>query len=199
MKHRFVQDVSELPTYGFGPRSPIWWGTLGFVALEGTGFVLAAGGYLYLAFLNQQWPLSAGAPGLLWSSVATLLFLASALPNHLVSKAARDHHLAKVRLLLVLMSLVGIALLIIRLFEFGALNVRWDQNAYGSMVWVLLGLHTAHLLTDVGDTLVLTALMFTRHGKGKRFSDVSDNAFYWHFVVASWAPMYLLLYWVPRL
>jgi heme/copper-type cytochrome/quinol oxidase subunit 3 len=67
------------------------------------------------------------------------------------------------------------------------------------MVWVLLGLHTAHLLTDLGDTLVLTALMFTRHAKGKRFSDVEDNAFYWNFVVLSWLPIYALLYWAPRL
>ena len=33
MRQRSVQDVSELPTYGFGSTSPIWWGTLGFVAL----------------------------------------------------------------------------------------------------------------------------------------------------------------------
>jgi heme/copper-type cytochrome/quinol oxidase subunit 3 len=75
--------------------------------------------------------------------------------------------------------------------------VLWDTYVYGSLVWFLLGLHTTHLLTDAGDTVVLAALMFTRHARrGKRFSDVSDNAFYWHFVVASWLPIYLLLYWV---
>ena len=40
--------------------------------------------------------------------------------------------------------------------------------------------------------------MFTRHAHGKRFSDVEDNAFYWYFVVATWVPMYVLIYWVPR-
>ena len=44
-----------------------------------------------------------------------------------------------------------------------------------------------------------SSLMFTRHAKGKRFSDVSDNAFYWYFVVASWVPLYALIYGVPRL
>ena len=43
------------------------------------------------------------------------------------------------------------------------------------------------------------ALMFTRHGySGKRFSDVSDNAFYWNFVVAAWLPIYLLSTGLPR-
>jgi cytochrome c oxidase subunit 3 len=98
------------------------------------------------------------------------------------------------------MSLLGIAPLVVRWFEFPALNVRWNTNAYGSAVWFLLGLHTTHLLTDVADTLVLAALMFTRQGNnGRRFSDVSDNAFYWDFVVLTWLPIYALLYWVPRI
>jgi heme/copper-type cytochrome/quinol oxidase subunit 3 len=97
------------------------------------------------------------------------------------------------------MSVLGIVLIVLRVFEIGALPIRWDQNAYGSMVWMLLGLHTAHIVTDVIDTIVLTVLMFTRHGHGKRFSDVSDNAFYWNFVVLSWPPIYVLLYWTPRL
>jgi heme/copper-type cytochrome/quinol oxidase subunit 3 len=52
---------------------------------------------------------------------------------------------------------VGLLTLAIRAFEFAHLNVGWDQNAYGSILWVILGLHATHLITDVGDTLVLTA------------------------------------------
>jgi heme/copper-type cytochrome/quinol oxidase subunit 3 len=87
---------------------------------------------------------------------------------------------------LVLLSLLGIAPLIVRAFEFPALRMRWDTDAYGSIVWFLLALHTTHLIADVGDTIVLSVLMFTRHGENpRRFSDASDNAFYWDFVVLS--------------
>lgn len=199
MKQRFVQDVSDLPTYGFGPRMTMWWGTLGFAALEGTGFALAAGTYLYLVWLNPQWPLADKPPDLFWSGLLTLIFLASLWPNHLANRNAKRQDLRRVRRDLVIMSLIGIALAVVRFFEFGTLNILWDQNAYGSVVWLLLGLHTAHLLTDLGDTLVLTVLMFTRHGHSKRFSDVEDNAFYWDFVVFSWLPIYALIYWVPRM
>jgi heme/copper-type cytochrome/quinol oxidase subunit 3 len=105
---------------------------------------------------------------------------------------------AAFRLLLVVMSIVGVVLIGIRIMEFAVLPVRWDRNAYASFVWVLLGLHGTHVLTDVVDTVVVTVLMFTRHGRGKRFSDVEDNAFYWYFVVLSWLPLYVVLYWVPR-
>ncbi len=64
----------------------------------------------------------------------------------------------------------------------------------------MLGLHTTHIITDLGDTLVLAVLMFTRHGDNKRrFGDVQDNAMYWNFVVLTWLPIYACLYWVPRL
>jgi cytochrome c oxidase subunit 3 len=41
--------------------------------------------------------------------------------------------------------------------------------------------------------------MFTVHAKPRRFSDVTDNVFYWNFVVVAWLPLYILLDWVPRL
>jgi cytochrome c oxidase subunit III len=198
MRHRPVQDLSRLPDYGFGSRMTPFWGTLAFMTLEGMGFALAAGAFFYLAWLNPEWPLSVRPPDLFWSSMHTVIALASLWPNHFAEKHAKAEELARVRRILVIMSLIGLALLANRVMEFYTLHVRWDTNAYGSMVWILLGLHTAHLATDVADTLVLTVLMFTRHAHGKRFSDVEDNAFYWYFVVASWLPIYVLIYWVPR-
>jgi cytochrome c oxidase subunit 3 len=98
------------------------------------------------------------------------------------------------------MSVLGAVLLGIRVFEFPALNIWWDTNAYGSMLWLILALHTTHVATDVGDTLVVTVLMFTKEGHvPRRFTDVEDNAFYWYFVVASWVPLYVLLYWFQRI
>jgi cytochrome c oxidase subunit III len=199
MRHRPVQDVSDLPDYAFGNRMTPFWGTLAFMTLEGTGFALAAGSYLYLVWLNPQWPLADKPPDLLWSSLLTAVLLISFWPDHIAKRSAKHEDLHKVRRDLLIMSFVAIVVLGLRAFEFGTLNVRWDQNAYGSIVWVLLGLHTAHVLTDAIDTFVLTALMFTRHAHGKRFSDAEDNAFYWDFVVVSWLPIYALIYWVPRL
>ena len=78
----------------------------------------------------------------------------------------------------------AIAFIVIRVFEFGSLNCSWDTNAYGSVVWTLLGAHSAHLITDFIDTIVLIVLLFAGPIEGKRFVDVSENALYWYFVVA---------------
>ncbi|MBV8564828.1 MAG: cytochrome c oxidase subunit 3 [Methylobacteriaceae bacterium] len=199
MKTRTVQDVSALPTFGYGPAASIWWGTAAFMMLEGTGFVLVAATYLYLAVVNPHWPPTGEPPGLLWSTLLTIALLASAWPNQLAKRSGERADLPATRLNLVVMSAIGFLILALRAMEFTTLNVRWDTNAYGSIVWVILGLHTTHIITDLGDTVVLAVLMFTAHGRGKRFSDVSDNAFYWYFVILTWLPLYLLLYFVPRL
>jgi cytochrome c oxidase subunit III len=198
LPHRIVLNARHMPGYAYGPRSPIWWGTVGFAAAEGMGFAMAIGAYFYLVFINGKWPLSAAPPDLLWSSLFTVLMLVSIWPNYMANRHAEREDLGGSRRALVIMSLIGIALVGLRIMEFGVLHVRWDQNAYGSILWFLLGLHTLHLITDLGDTIVLTILMFTRHGHGKRFSDVGDNAFYWFFVVASWLPIYVLIYLFPR-
>lgn len=200
MKERVALDLAHLPPHGGGSASPTWWGTLVFMLLEGSGFAITIAVYLYLRSLAPVWPIGAPPPDV-WPGVAvTLILLASLVPNYLVSRWAKAGDLGKVRLGLVVMSVLGILPLILRIFEFGALNVSWDSNAYGSVVWTLLALHTTHVITDLGDTLVLAVLMFTRHGpNARRFGDVEDNAMYWNFVVVTWLPIFACLYGIPRL
>jgi len=200
LKQTVVLDLTKLPPHGLGTASLTWWGTLAFMLIEGTGFALSIVVYLYLMSLASQWPLNAPLPDLLPGTALTVSLIVSLVPNIFLARWAREQNLVKVRIGLIIMSLLGVAPLIIRIFEFPAMHIRWDQNAYGSIVWVMLGLHTTHIITDLIDTLVLTCLMYSRHGDNpRRYGDVSDNAMYWNFVVATWLPMYVCLYWVPRL
>jgi heme/copper-type cytochrome/quinol oxidase subunit 3 len=200
MRERVVLDVSGLILHGKGSESLTWWGTLAFMLIEATGFALAISTYFYLYALAPQWPIGGPIPDVGAGTLVLLLLLASVPPNVLVSRWAGERDLRKVRIGMVVMSLLSTAPLVVRAFEFPALKVLWDSNAYGSIVWILLGLHTTHLITDLGDTLVLAAIMLTRHGDNRRrFGDVQDNALYWNFVVITWLPIYVCLYWVPRL
>jgi cytochrome c oxidase subunit III len=191
-------DVAALPSYGFGHRSIMWWGTLGMMAIEGTVFALTVATYFYLRSHSSTWPMSVLPPDLLWGTVNTVVLLASMLPNHLAKRAAERHDVAGVRLWIFVSLLFAVVFLAVRAMEFATLNVRWDGNAYGSVVWTLLGFHTAHLATDAADTLVLGILFLTGPLEGKRFVDVSENSMYWYFVVWAWIPIYLTIYWGAR-
>lgn len=198
---RFTDDVAALPTHKFGPSSLTWWGIIGFMLIEGGFFALTFAAYFFLMGHEQGWPPEGRqAPDLLAGTLFTLVILLSEIPNTMIKKAANAHDTAAVRRLMPVMVAVGVLLLVIRGFEFNSLNCRWTDNAYGSVIWALLVLHASHLLTDWIDTVVLAALMRTDLGyEGRRFVDVDENSLYWRYVWLLWLPIYLMIYWVPRL
>ena len=200
MIQRQVIDVAALPDHAFGSRSIMWWSTMTIIAIESTVFALAIGSYFYLQGNEEAWPPPDTAlPGLLWPTINVFILLASLWPNEMTKRAAEDMDVGRTRKWIVIALMFSVGFVAVRALEFTRLNVSWDSNAYGSATWTLLGFHTLHLVTDLMDSLVLAVLMFTRHGdKPRRFVDVAENAFYWYFVVLSWIPIYLVLYWAPR-
>ena len=193
-------DVSTLPPGAFGSRSLMWWGTMGIVLIEGTVFALAIGAYFFLATRAPSWPPSGVAPpALRWGTINTIVLLASLIPNELAKRAGERVDLRGVRLWMVACLVFGVVFNVLRVYEFKYLNVTWDHDAYGSVVWLLLGLHTTHIVTDFLDTGVLTALMFIGPVEERRYVDVEENALYWYFVVLAWLPIYGVIYWAPRL
>jgi heme/copper-type cytochrome/quinol oxidase subunit 3 len=170
------------------------------VLIEGTVFALAIGSYFFLRTRTASWPPGGGAaPDLLWGTVNTGVMLASLIPNELAKHAGERVDLRGVRLWLVACLLFGVGFNAVRALEFMHLNVQWDHDAYGSIVWLLLGLHTTHIVTDFLDSAVLTVLMFIGPIEERRFIDVEENAVYWYFVVFAWLPIYGVIYWAPRL
>jgi cytochrome c oxidase subunit 3 len=192
-------DVGGIQTYGFGHRSLLWWATMCMMVIEGMVFAMIVMSYMYLKGRVPHWPPSGLPPRLFWGTVNTIVLLASCVPNALTKKAAERFDLPRVRLWTAVCIGFAVAFNAIRFVEFGALNVRWDSNAYGSIVWVLLGYHTTHVLTDFLDSSVLAALVFFGPMDEHRFVDVSENSLYWYFVVLTWLPIYAVIYLAPRI
>jgi cytochrome c oxidase subunit III len=193
-----ILDVTGLQTYAFGHRSLMWWGTFGMILIEATVFALAIGTYFYLRDLASAWPPHGVPPVLTYGTLNTVILLLSAIPNQWTKHQAERENLRGTRIGLCICLAFGALFIVVRGFEFGALQTSWNTSAYGSIVWALLLLHTIHLVTDFIDSVVLTVLMFTGPLAGRRFVDVSENAVYWWFVVISWLFIYAAIYLVPR-
>ena len=200
LQPHFTGDLATLPTHGFSHRALTWWGVMAFFLIEGTAFIMAIAAYFFLLNQEQAWPPPPYAPpDVLAGTLFTIVMLLSEIPNTAAKHAAEKGQLRKLRRLLIAACAIGAVLLGLRLWEFGSLNVLWYENAYGSVLWLLLFLHATHFVTDWADTLVLAALMHGRHGmEGRRFVDVSENCLYWRFVWLAWLPIYLRIYWLPR-
>ena len=195
-----VVDLRELPDVVFGPRDLMWWGTLGFIVIEGFTLVLCAAAYVYLTQNYSTWPPertplpSLGAP-----TVQVLVMLASLPVVWWVAKAAHRYDLGKVRIGLTLATLFNAAFLAIRLVELlVSLNVRWDTNAYASAQWMLLCMHGTLLAVELIEVGGMMLIFWLAPIEEKHFSDVADMVFYWFFMVLAWLPLYVLCFLVPR-
>ena len=196
---RIAGDVAELPTVTFGHRSLMWWGTLGFMVIEGWTTALLVAAYLYLRQNYETWPpLRTPYPSLLIPSINLAILLFSIIPAKMTERCAKQLDEDGVKRWLVIMSAVTIPTVVIRWWELWALNTRWDSTAYGSAAWTVVGFHTSLLLLDVIDTVGLTLFYHVKRMPVKSFSDTADNSFYWYFTVGIWIPVYLVVYVGPR-
>ncbi len=193
-------DASVLPDSAYGPRTPLWWGNLGLITIEGTMFVLMIGTYFYLWKDFRTWPPeSTPLPDPLFGTLVLVVLLLSVGVQEWVRRLAiRAGSRRALFLGSLATTLLCIAALVLRVFEFPALNVQWDSNAYGSTLWTLLGLHSVHLLAETGETALLTLLVGLKEPDRDDRLDLEVNADYWYFVGGIGIVLYLLVYWGPR-
>jgi heme/copper-type cytochrome/quinol oxidase subunit 3 len=125
--------------------------------------------------------------------------LVTTMPARLAARAATRLDHAAVRRALVLQSAGALLLMLLRIPELGALHTRWDSHAYGSIVWTTIGLHIVIALTDVADTIGLTAIFLRGREENKHFTGIHDNSLYWYFIVVSWIIVDLVIFVGPRI
>ena len=196
---RALIDVSGLPHHAFGSRTPAWWGTVGFMVIEGTSLVLLLASLLYVRRNFDVYPpAGTAAPDLLAPTIGTALFLLSIIPARVASRAARLHDLGTMQRILPVLLLIQLAIGVVRVFEFDALNTRFDSNAYGSILWFTLGLHSLLLLADFAESFFIALIFFRGPLEKKHFSEATDDIIYWYFLIGSWIPCYVLLYLGPH-
>jgi cytochrome c oxidase subunit III len=197
---RPTADAAALPSVTFGQRSMMWWGTLGFMTIEGWTIALLVAAYLYLRQNYVAWPpLRTPNPSLLIPTINLALMLVSIVPAWIAARAAARLDTTAVKRWLVITCIIELPILVLRWWELWALNTRWDTTAYGSAAWTIVGFHTSLLLLDVLDTYGLTLFYFLRRQPVKSFSDTNDNSFYWYFTIGIWIPIYLIVYVGPRI
>lgn len=154
--------------------------------------------YFYLRARQMDWPPSVAPPPLAAATTATAVFIVSVWPAAFLKRAAEQGNLAHVRRGLVLLSTAAVATLALIGWSFVSLNVRWDTNAYGSLVWMLIGTHVVALTAAALILWVLTIYMFTGVIEGRRFMNVYESADYWLLAVVLWLATWAVVYIAPR-
>jgi cytochrome c oxidase subunit III len=196
---RRVIDVSHLERVPFGRRSLLWWGTIGFMVIEGFTLALTIASYLYLRQNEYDWPPGRTPdPDLLIPTINTLLLLLVIVPMATVGRAARRMDRRAVARGLLIATGMSVVVNVLRWFELMALNVRWDAHAYASAAWAVVVMHSTLTFVDVFETGTLGVLFLSGKARRKHYPDACDAALYQYFLSLAWIPVYLVIYWGPR-
>ena len=199
LSEQVAGDVSTLPNHVFGNRDLMWWGTASFILIEGFTLGLCVITYFYLIRKETSWPpQGTPLPDTLPFIAQIVIMLLGCVAAFVAKRAAQKLDQGTLKMALLASSVLGIFSLVARGFEFGALHVRWDEHAYGSAIWTIVGFHSTLLLPDVVDGIALTVLAWTRPLRAKYFIAATDNAYYWYFVSISWIVVTAVLLLTPR-
>jgi heme/copper-type cytochrome/quinol oxidase subunit 3 len=196
-----VLDVSRLPDAGARGHAPVWWGMVMLLVIETAVFGMLIVSYYYLKLGEPQWPPPGiPQPDLLLPSINTIVLLASSVSMHAADHAASEDDQPALRWGLLISLVLAITFLVLKVVEYSGVSYRWDDHAYGSIVWTIIGFHSTHVLTLVLKTMVVGTLAWRGYFAHRRkLIGIQVNGLYWHFVVGVWVPLYLVLYWSPRL
>lgn len=207
MSTRAVIDVSELPHHEFDTYDPVWWGNNLLLAIETSMFAILIATYFYLRQNFTLWPppvaqLTATLrplPELGYGTANTILLLLGCIPMVFSDLAARRDNRRRAQIGLVICAVVAFTAIVLRGFEFSAVYFRWDSNAYGSIVWFMLGMHMLHLMILMTEIVLLAIWIFRREFDMKHRVDIVTIGVYWYWVAAIWVLLYGIIYFTPRI
>lgn len=200
-----MADVALMPEErllvgSIGYRSAGWWAILGGILTEAALFVFLLFSYYYLALQPHHgaWPPS-GDPSFKLALPNTFILLASSVAVWFGEWGTKRGNRLVQLIGLSCALVLGIAFVVIQVFEWKDKPFGIFTDAYGSLFFTVTGFHMAHVI--VGLFVLMSVLVWSIIGYfgPVRHSYVSIGAIYWHFVDAVWIAVFFTFYVTPYL
>jgi heme/copper-type cytochrome/quinol oxidase subunit 3 len=174
------------PAHGEGRSTP-WWGMVCLIMTEATIFAGLIGSYFFYRAAAKQWPPPGiEEPKLTLSIIMSFVLWGSSIPMIVAERGIRRGSQGALRFGLMAAWIMGAAFLGYSMKDFADLKFRWGQNAYSSIFYTTVGLHTFHVFVG----LVMSGVVQIKAWLGKfseeRHVTVQVYGMYWHFVDAVW-------------
>jgi cytochrome c oxidase subunit 3 len=193
-------QVGHLPNLVQGSRAPLWWAMVMLLVIESMVFGTLIATYFYLRMHQPEWPPGGvDPPSLLLPTLNTLLLVASSVPVYLADHGITEGNSRRLTWGMTAAAAMALVFLGLKVYEYSRVPYAWDDHSYGSIIWLIVGFHSAHVFSVVLKTVVVAVLSMRGYFNAERNLGVQINGLYWHFVVAVWLPLYAVIYWSPRL
>lgn len=168
----------------------VWW----FLASEIVLFGGLIASYVVMRLGAGGWAAEMAHTNLLIGAINTLVLLTSSMTMVMAFATGERGDQPGVRRYLALTILLGLAFLVIKVFEYSkelALGFTPATGPFWSFYYTMTGLHALHVLAGV--VVNVTLFVLARKGLEHRHR-VELGGLYWHFVDIVWIFLFPLLY-----
>ena len=179
--------VTEQQRKKIHPHKFVMWVAIASILMMFAGLTSA-----YIVKSNQASWQDVVMPKIFWASTAVILF--SSLMVQMALRSFKQREMQRYRLLIAFTFVSGIAFVILQWFGFMQL---WDQqvtlkgSGAGQFLYVIFGLHAAHVLGGVIALMIMFIKAFFGRTKLYGSIPVEVMATYWHFVDILWIYLFV--------
>jgi len=200
MTTQALVEEKRFPRFVTGSKAPIWWAMLVLIAIESTVFATLLTSYLYLRFTAPAWPPPPiPLPDLLLPTLNTLILLGSGVAVYIASNAIRRGDARRLKIWLGIGVAMEVVFLSVKIVDMAARQeYDWTSHAYGSIVYLVDGFHTLHVVVAILMGAVAEVHALRGYFTAERRLGIQAVNLYWQFVAIVWIPVYVVLYLVPR-
>ena len=133
-------------------------------------------------------------PVIFWYS--SVVIVLSSVTLHYAYTAAKKDELSKIRLGMILTSILGVTFLVAQWYSWVALvdrDVFFVGNPAGSFLYVFTGLHAIHLISGVIFLIIVLISSFRYKVHSKNMNAMEMCVTYWHFLGGLWLYLFMFL------
>lgn len=170
------------------PHKFTLWMGIGSIVMMFAGLTSA-----YIVKRNQANWISFELPAFFWYSTAAIIV--SSLTIYLARRSFMNREMAKYKMLMMLTLLLGILFIALQVLGFKQLwanGITLQGTVSYSFLYVIVGLHAAHVIGGIIALAVMYGKTFSRKIRTYNLVPVELVSTYWHFVDLLW--IYLLVF-----
>jgi heme/copper-type cytochrome/quinol oxidase subunit 3 len=174
------------PVSGEGRPTP-WWGMVCLIMTEATLFAGLIGAYFFYRASAKQWPPPGiELPNLTLGIIFSFVLWGSSIPMLIAERGIKRGNQRALRFGLMAAWILGATFIAYSLYDFHQLHFGWRDNAYGSIFYTTVGLHTFHVFVGLVMSVVVQIKAWQGKFSKERHVTVQVYAMYWHFVDSIW-------------
>jgi|SRR5271165_2809483 len=154
---------------------------------------------LFAAFFTIRahanvWPPPGTKVDTIQAGVFTLILLGSSFTMIKAVHEAEWRRRQTARIWLVVTLFMGLAFDLNQVYEWIHQTTRWNTNAYGSLFYIMTGLHGLHVFLGLVAMVFLLGRLKGGAGDPGELSAFQGVSYYWHFVDVVWIGLYSCLF-----